>query len=152
MSFRILPKNLCIYRQLVRISSLHRGAVLPTKPIDNQTCTRTASEASRAVSSDHRYAPRSALQRKCFAVLLVSLEEAEERRRARGLLRYSLQVGSWTVATVEGAHARLRSGCDSPFRLTNLTLDFLDSHWSSEIDFVICGFCRFMVCLETETS
>lgn len=27
--------------------------------------------------------------------------------------------------------------CDSPFRLTNFTLDFLDEHWTSEIDFVI---------------
>ncbi|KAI0045296.1 hypothetical protein FA95DRAFT_1607798 [Auriscalpium vulgare] len=29
------------------------------------------------------------------------------------------------------------SDCDSPFRLTNLTLDFLDKNWASEIDFVI---------------
>ncbi|KAG2135743.1 uncharacterized protein EDB93DRAFT_1170667 [Suillus bovinus] len=29
------------------------------------------------------------------------------------------------------------SFCDSPFRLTNFTLDFLDEHWTSEIDFVI---------------
>ncbi len=28
--------------------------------------------------------------------------------------------------------------CDSPLRLTNYTLDFLDKHWSSEIDFVVC--------------
>jgi endopolyphosphatase len=27
--------------------------------------------------------------------------------------------------------------CDSPFSLTNFTLDFLDEHWTSEIDFVI---------------
>ncbi|PAV20894.1 vacuolar endopolyphosphatase [Pyrrhoderma noxium] len=27
--------------------------------------------------------------------------------------------------------------CDSPFSLTNLTLDFLDKHWAKEIDFVI---------------
>lgn len=30
------------------------------------------------------------------------------------------------------------SDCDSPFSLTNLTLDFLDKHWAKEIDFVIC--------------
>ncbi|OAX42027.1 hypothetical protein K503DRAFT_414558 [Rhizopogon vinicolor AM-OR11-026] len=29
------------------------------------------------------------------------------------------------------------SKCDSPFRLMNFTLDFLDEHWTSEIDFVI---------------
>ncbi|KAG1836936.1 Metallo-dependent phosphatase-like protein [Suillus subalutaceus] len=29
------------------------------------------------------------------------------------------------------------SSCDSPFSLTNFTLDFLDEHWTSEIDFVI---------------
>ncbi|KAG1735436.1 Metallo-dependent phosphatase-like protein [Suillus lakei] len=29
------------------------------------------------------------------------------------------------------------SSCDSPFSLTNFTLDFLDKHWTSEIDFVI---------------
>ncbi|KAG2145766.1 Metallo-dependent phosphatase-like protein [Suillus clintonianus] len=29
------------------------------------------------------------------------------------------------------------SSCDSPFSLTNATLDFLDEHWTSEIDFVI---------------
>ncbi|KAI0921857.1 hypothetical protein AcW1_004280 [Taiwanofungus camphoratus] len=29
------------------------------------------------------------------------------------------------------------SECDSPFTLTNFTLDFLDKEWSSEIDFVI---------------
>lgn len=28
--------------------------------------------------------------------------------------------------------------CDSPLRLTNFTLDYLEKHWSSEIDFVIC--------------
>ncbi|KAF7964355.1 hypothetical protein HWV62_9665, partial [Athelia sp. TMB] len=27
--------------------------------------------------------------------------------------------------------------CDSPLRLTNFTLDFLEEHWASEIDFVI---------------
>jgi endopolyphosphatase len=31
-----------------------------------------------------------------------------------------------------------QSGCDSPFALSNFTLDFLDEHWASEIDFVIC--------------
>ena len=30
------------------------------------------------------------------------------------------------------------SECDSPLRLTNLTLDFLDKNWASEIDFVVC--------------
>ena len=30
------------------------------------------------------------------------------------------------------------SDCDSPLRLTNLTLDFLDKNWASEIDFVVC--------------
>ncbi|KAH7929456.1 hypothetical protein BV22DRAFT_1143330 [Leucogyrophana mollusca] len=29
------------------------------------------------------------------------------------------------------------SECDSPFSLTNFTFDFLDEHWSDEIDFVI---------------
>lgn len=29
------------------------------------------------------------------------------------------------------------SSCDSPFSLTNFTLDFLDEYWTSEIDFVI---------------
>ncbi|KAA1466378.1 hypothetical protein DENSPDRAFT_831193 [Dentipellis sp. KUC8613] len=29
------------------------------------------------------------------------------------------------------------SDCDSPFRLTNLTLDFLSKNWASEVDFVI---------------
>jgi len=29
--------------------------------------------------------------------------------------------------------------CDSPFALTNLTLDHLDKRWSNEIDFVICA-------------
>ncbi|KAI0320832.1 hypothetical protein OF83DRAFT_1162184 [Amylostereum chailletii] len=31
------------------------------------------------------------------------------------------------------------SDCDSPLRLTNFTLDFLDKHWASEIDFVVCA-------------
>ncbi|THV08536.1 hypothetical protein K435DRAFT_641814, partial [Dendrothele bispora CBS 962.96] len=30
------------------------------------------------------------------------------------------------------------SDCDSPFRLTNFTLDFLEKEWANEIDFVIC--------------
>jgi hypothetical protein len=30
------------------------------------------------------------------------------------------------------------SECDSPLRLTNLTLDFLNDNWAPEIDFVIC--------------
>lgn len=29
------------------------------------------------------------------------------------------------------------SSCDAPFSLTNFTLDYLDEHWTSEIDFVI---------------
>ncbi|KIK37842.1 hypothetical protein CY34DRAFT_15428 [Suillus luteus UH-Slu-Lm8-n1] len=29
------------------------------------------------------------------------------------------------------------SSCDAPFSLTNFTLDFLDEHWTSDIDFVI---------------
>ena len=32
------------------------------------------------------------------------------------------------------------SECDSPFTLTNHTLDFIDKKWSSEIDFVVCEF------------
>jgi endopolyphosphatase len=32
----------------------------------------------------------------------------------------------------------ISSGCDSPFTLSNFTLDFLDKHWASDIDFVIC--------------
>lgn len=31
-----------------------------------------------------------------------------------------------------------RSECDSPFTLTNYTLDFLEQEWASEIDFVVC--------------
>ena len=31
------------------------------------------------------------------------------------------------------------SECDSPLRLTNLTLDFLNDDWALEIDFVICS-------------
>ncbi|PPQ98547.1 hypothetical protein CVT24_004038 [Panaeolus cyanescens] len=29
------------------------------------------------------------------------------------------------------------SDCDSPFRLTNFTLDYLDEHWADDIDFVL---------------
>lgn len=36
--------------------------------------------------------------------------------------------------------ADVRSECDSPFSLTNYTMDWLDEHWSDEIDFVICEF------------
>ena len=32
----------------------------------------------------------------------------------------------------------LNRDCDSPFTLTNFTLDFLEKHWAKEIDFVIC--------------
>jgi hypothetical protein len=34
------------------------------------------------------------------------------------------------------------SECDSPLQLTNLTLNFLDKNWASEIDFVVCKFER----------
>lgn len=30
------------------------------------------------------------------------------------------------------------SECDSPFSLTNHTLDFIDKKWSANIDFVVC--------------
>lgn len=33
---------------------------------------------------------------------------------------------------------RLCSECDSPLRLTNFTLDFLEKNWADEVDFVIC--------------
>jgi hypothetical protein len=36
-------------------------------------------------------------------------------------------------------HSRQFSECDSPLRLTNLTLDFLNDDWAPEIDFVICS-------------
>ncbi|KAI5124972.1 hypothetical protein M0805_007398 [Coniferiporia weirii] len=37
-----------------------------------------------------------------------------------------------------GGHFGLPYGdCDSPFALTNFTFDFLDKHWTKEIDFVI---------------
>lgn len=29
--------------------------------------------------------------------------------------------------------------CDSPLRLTNFTLDFIDKKWTSELDFVVCA-------------
>lgn len=28
--------------------------------------------------------------------------------------------------------------CDSPYALTNYTLDHLEKHWAKEVDFVIC--------------
>ncbi|KAK7061730.1 RFX-type winged-helix domain-containing protein [Favolaschia claudopus] len=36
-----------------------------------------------------------------------------------------------------GFYGEPYSDCDSPFRLTNFTLDFLEKKWASEIDFVI---------------
>ncbi|KAG1735733.1 Metallo-dependent phosphatase-like protein [Suillus paluster] len=36
-----------------------------------------------------------------------------------------------------GYYGTAYSSCDSPFSLTNFTLDFLDEHWTSDIDFVI---------------
>ncbi|KAF8195878.1 Metallo-dependent phosphatase-like protein [Mycena galopus ATCC 62051] len=36
-----------------------------------------------------------------------------------------------------GYYGQPYSDCDSPFRLTNLTLDFIEKKWASEIDFVI---------------
>ena len=30
------------------------------------------------------------------------------------------------------------SDCDSPFALTNFTLDHLEKHWADEVDFVVC--------------
>ncbi|KAF7355326.1 RFX-type winged-helix domain-containing protein [Mycena sanguinolenta] len=38
---------------------------------------------------------------------------------------------------VAGYYGQPYSDCDSPFRLTNLTLDFIEKKWASEIDFVI---------------
>lgn len=35
--------------------------------------------------------------------------------------------------------APVYSDCDSPFTLTNFTLDFLEKHWAKEVDFVICA-------------
>lgn len=32
--------------------------------------------------------------------------------------------------------------CDTPLRLMNLTLDYLDATWAREIDFVICEWAR----------
>jgi endopolyphosphatase len=40
----------------------------------------------------------------------------------------------WSI----GQRSFLSSSCDAPFSLTNFTLDFLDEHWTSDIDFVIC--------------
>ena len=37
------------------------------------------------------------------------------------------------------------SECDSPFTLTNHTLDFIDKKWSSEIDFVVCESPQFLL-------
>ena len=39
--------------------------------------------------------------------------------------------------------------CDSPFRLTNYTLAFLNENWANEIDFVIC---ISHLCSQTFTS
>ncbi|KZP17262.1 endopolyphosphatase [Athelia psychrophila] len=36
-----------------------------------------------------------------------------------------------------GYYGTPHGDCDSPLRLTNFTLDFLEKHWASEIDFVI---------------
>ncbi|KAI0068865.1 endopolyphosphatase [Artomyces pyxidatus] len=41
------------------------------------------------------------------------------------------------IAVLRASPICIHSDCDSPFRLTNLTLDFLDKNWASEIDFVI---------------
>ena len=32
----------------------------------------------------------------------------------------------------------INSDCDSPFSLTNYTLDYLAKEWADEIDFVVC--------------
>ena len=36
------------------------------------------------------------------------------------------------------ASSPVSSECDSPFTLTNYTLDYIEKEWASEIDFVIC--------------
>ncbi|KAJ7368315.1 Metallo-dependent phosphatase-like protein, partial [Mycena albidolilacea] len=38
---------------------------------------------------------------------------------------------------IAGYYGEPYSDCDSPFRLTNFTLDFIEKKWASEIDFVI---------------
>ncbi|KAK7470627.1 Endopolyphosphatase [Stygiomarasmius scandens] len=43
-----------------------------------------------------------------------------------------------------GYYGTAYSDCDSPFRLTNFTLDFLEKNWADDIDFVICKSCFYV--------
>ena len=47
--------------------------------------------------------------------------------------RLSTPIEEWSFI-----YLTFLSECDSPFRLTNFTLDYLAKTWAHEIDFVIC--------------
>jgi len=69
-------------------------------------------------------------------------QEAPKEERRGSLFRNAFWVRVQHVVVLHrGSHHRSpRSECDSPFVLTNHTLDFLEQHWVDEIDFVICPF------------
>ena len=74
-----------------------------------------------------------------------SLSTACHRKKSKKKKNKSLYFGtpySWVILShplpIEHSHHQF-SECDSPLRLTNLTLDFLNDDWAPEIDFVICS-------------
>ena len=50
---------------------------------------------------------------------------------------------SVTLAATDSDKCGVGRECDSPLRLTNYTLDFLEKNWASQIDFVICKWGQF---------
>ena len=84
---------------------------------------------------DPYYTPRTSLSTSCH------------RKKSKKKKNKSFYFGtpySWVILShlllIEYSHLLDPfSECDSPLRLTNLTLDFLNDDWAPEIDFVICS-------------
>lgn len=54
-----------------------------------------------------------------------------------GMCALSLCIAVVWAALIDGWRVVNRE-CDSPYALTNHTLDHLEKHWAKELDFVIC--------------
>ena len=100
--------------------------------------SKRTEEAARAISAYNGYASRSTLRASLSRVYGVPQEKVEEEEECSILLRNPIRVRHYSVSREPRLIARLCRECDSPFRLTNFTLDYLKDNWADEIDFVVC--------------
>lgn len=115
--------------------SIARSAMTLTRPSFQVAASRNLTGRFLHITDMHPdpyYIPHSSIKQSCHR------KKPKKKKKQAGYYGTPFQLSRRSSEFEHEWLKRSLRECDSPLTLTNLTLDFLDQNWSSEIDFVIC--------------